>query len=27
METVRRYNYRAYPTRGQRMALSRLRDA
>ena len=24
METVRRYNYRAYPTRGQRMALSRL---
>ena len=24
METVRRYNYRAYPTRDQRMALSRL---
>lgn len=24
METVRRYNYRAYPTRGQREALSRL---
>lgn len=24
METIRRYNYRAYPTRGQRMALSRL---
>lgn len=24
METIRRYNYRAYPTRGQREALSRL---
>ena len=24
MNTVRRYNYRAYPTRGQREALSRL---
>lgn len=24
METIRRYNYRAYPTKGQREALSRL---